>query len=76
MNDAVVPAFASLQAISTTLCPGEEGPMVACVPILISALRDRKLAVSAITVLPVLWCVTSLLVLRCFFFPFFSDEHP
>ena len=71
MNGAVIPAFASLRAISTTLCPGEEGPMVACVPILVSALRDRKLAVSAITVLPVLWCVTSLLVLSLFF-----DEHP
>ncbi|KAI0063355.1 ARM repeat-containing protein [Artomyces pyxidatus] len=48
----VVPGLSAVKAVSLTLSPGEEGALVKCVPLLISASRVRDHREAAIAVLP------------------------
>lgn len=53
-STVVVSAFDALKSIGMTLSRGEESSMMECVPLLISAIRDKKEAASALAVLPTL----------------------
>ena len=56
----VVHAFDALKSISMTLSKGEEPVMMECVPLIISAIRDKKEAAPAVAVLPTLSYVFAL----------------
>jgi len=53
-----ITAFRSLRSIAETLQPGEEGPLTAILPIVVSAMTEEETAAAVYTALPVLWCVT------------------
>ncbi|KII90106.1 hypothetical protein PLICRDRAFT_686024 [Plicaturopsis crispa FD-325 SS-3] len=44
-------AFNALKVVGATICPGEESSVTNTVPLVLAAIRDRKMAVPAITVL-------------------------
>jgi hypothetical protein len=47
-----VAAFKALRAIGLTTCPGEESALMNILPLLITAIRGRKMAPSAMATLP------------------------
>jgi U3 small nucleolar RNA-associated protein 10 len=52
-------ALRALKAVGSSIVPGEEGSLVDCLPLVLTASRDNQLTASAVAALPPLWYVSS-----------------
>jgi U3 small nucleolar RNA-associated protein 10 len=44
-------SFKAVKAIAQSMCPGEEGPLAACISVILAAIRDRIEVASAVQAL-------------------------
>jgi U3 small nucleolar RNA-associated protein 10 len=52
-------ALRALKAVGSSIVPGEEGPLVDCLPLVLTASRDNQHTAAAVAALPPLWYVLS-----------------
>jgi len=55
----VATALRALEAIGSSMVPGEEGSLVDCLPLILTASKVTQLTSAAVAALPSLWCVSS-----------------
>jgi U3 small nucleolar RNA-associated protein 10 len=52
-------ALRALKAVGSSIVPGEEGSLVDCLPLVLTALRNDRLTAAGVAALPPLWYVSS-----------------
>lgn len=56
-EDLVATALRALKAIGSSIVPGEEGSLVDCLPLILTASKANQLTAAAVAALPPLWYV-------------------